>query len=464
VGLGWTCVAGAAEPQRSSAARAGADPGVAVAVVVESCTQDRARLAARVLAAALGGELGADEPRFLHWSMAPDKGPDELAAELQSARGAMYRGRLLQALSAARATSLSVSLAPPDERRWSVKAEAMALEAQLLRSLGRTAEASTLLARLAAVDSDFRLDAELHPPSLRQAFESARRRAARAATSLALASATAGTADVYVEGRRVGPAPASLVLPPGEYLVRLTAREGATFPRRVVLARDAALTLHPAETRVARLSPACARERSDGLPAPRPSAGVTLELPVEPRSPRLLVVQPREHGAALALFDHSTGAVSGALAESDESLAATAQGLVRGPAHTGPSSAAAVAETAAPEGTARRRWWLAGAMGVTGVGLVVAGGLVHAGGGAARTRLAEVRGARRPEDPVAAAAIDREERALAVRCRQNDALTYSLIGVGATAVAGAALIWWLWPAASVAVGPAAQGVAVSGTF
>jgi hypothetical protein len=155
----------------------------------------------------------------------PGRALPELRRALDSAREAFYGGRTPRAVQELdRVQEEAMRLVPSDER-WALLRDAMATRALVTMKSDPSATERTLR-RLLTVDSAFEPDPADYPPSYRKAVDSVRAALKAAGTNrLDVRVEPAGTA-VFVAGRPVGKAPASVQMSPGDYLVE------AAFSRR----------------------------------------------------------------------------------------------------------------------------------------------------------------------------------------------------------------------------------------
>jgi hypothetical protein len=91
--------------------------------------------------------------------------------------------------------------------------------AYVLRILKRPAAAAALMERLIATEPRYVVDDVLYPPSVRNAFESVRRRTAARHKAQVLVTSGGRPASVFVNGRPMGAAPVTVLLPPGRYRI-----------------------------------------------------------------------------------------------------------------------------------------------------------------------------------------------------------------------------------------------------
>jgi hypothetical protein len=86
------------------------------------------------------------------------------------------------------------------------------------QAVGRRGEAQAVLQRLLIVEPSLEVDPRLYPPGFQRLVEEARAETRALWTRRLLVEAQEGVA-VFLEGREVGPAPATLDLPPGRYRI-----------------------------------------------------------------------------------------------------------------------------------------------------------------------------------------------------------------------------------------------------
>jgi hypothetical protein len=272
------------------------------------------------------------------------------------------------------------------------------------RQLGRSAAATQALERLAALEPGFAVEERDYPPSFRrEAAEVRRRVAARPRVRLTITARQ--PVQAFVNGKPLGPTPASFALPPGRYRVSAVAGEVHVAPVAVQLEEgDRAVELDLA------LAEALHLDAGPGLAvAPAERAALLVRAGAAVGATRLVAVSEVADGEVRfldgAIYDlergallregrvrMAAGAVSapqlGALAAflltgqpardvaPIDLAVATAEAAARTAAARAPSGAGAWARPAAPApaSTAPRHAWLKpGAYGAGAVALGLAG-------------------------------------------------------------------------------------------
>lgn len=227
------------------------------------------------------------------------------------------------------------------------------------RVLGRGAAAAALLERLAATDPSHAIDPVQYPPSLRGAFELARARVGARPRARLTVTAGGARAQVFVNGRPMGPAPAALELPLGRYRVGAASPAGRAPSVALELIEDRAVALDVALAEAVRPGPALAAPAGE-------RAALAARAGRAAGAERLVVLTPCAEGGrclAGALFELERGAPlreARVRAADPAALAALAAYLTAGEASplvtpSAPPAPAAVAAAAASGPSPPRR-------------------------------------------------------------------------------------------------------------
>jgi hypothetical protein len=177
------------------------------------------------LAPRMRGALLSEADTAARLGGAPGRSLADLRRALEGARDAFYGGRTQRAVQELdKIQEEGMRLFPSDER-WALLREALATRALVTMKSEPTATDRTLR-RLLSVDPGFEPDPSDYPPSYRKAVEAARAAVKAAGTNRLDVRVDPAGAPVFVAGRPVGKAPASVQMPPGDYLVE------AAFSRR----------------------------------------------------------------------------------------------------------------------------------------------------------------------------------------------------------------------------------------
>lgn len=223
---------------------AAADPALEqprIAVIgAAACSDARFGEQGRAVTALVTEELGRGaiaEVEFWGRLGFPTKVPTlgEVERQLEGARELLYRNQAQRAVQAIRQLLSAIRQLPLSKERWKSFVVARMIEAQGLMNLARVKEANEAFASILRVEPMHVLDEELYSPTIRKAFEDARKRQAQSAKATLKVTSVPVGADVYVEGFLVGATPLSVALPVRTYEVALEQLGARSLPRKVSL-------------------------------------------------------------------------------------------------------------------------------------------------------------------------------------------------------------------------------------
>jgi hypothetical protein len=212
----WTLVlavpVGAAESERSAV------------VAVGQCSVAGSAISARTFRAALAQRLGASVQTEME-TAAPFGGLaqrtlPELNAALSAARNDFYADKSESALTTVKQALQDVVRLMPSDARWVAERDMLTFESQVELKTDRAAAEATLM-RVLRVDSNFKPDTSVYPPSFQRFVEDVRKTAKKVGTNRLDISVSPPGKPVFVGGKPAGVAPLSLRLPPGDYRVEV---------------------------------------------------------------------------------------------------------------------------------------------------------------------------------------------------------------------------------------------------
>lgn len=204
------------------AAAAGAE-AFAVLPLAESPGPDAALLdlAGEVRAALQARDVGVLSPEALRDRMsgsAPAAQLSQSDAAYQAALDQHGRGDFEGSIRALRAVVADLELLPGSAEVHSRWQRAMLRLARSEQAVGRRGEAQAVLQRLLTIEPALEVDPRLYPPGFQRLVEEVRADT-RALWTRRLTVEAQPDVEVFLEGRAIGKAPASLELPPGRYRV-----------------------------------------------------------------------------------------------------------------------------------------------------------------------------------------------------------------------------------------------------
>lgn len=425
----------------------------------------------------LGGEVFEPDVVLDIVRPRPLRALEEVVRQVESARTLFYGDQPDRALELLRQALAALERASPGPGVWPVTADALTVQALVLRSAGRRQESADALRRVLRVDPTHALDPDRFTPSMIQTFEGLRRELARTRKH-ALQVRANQPATVYLDGRPAGQTPLTLELAPGTYRLALAAGDRPSFTHPVELKKDAAVTVDLAfEGAVSTSPPLCLAV--DDEPA---QEGAALALAATVNAEEVLLLRRAPGTAAPALRVALWSVASRSRVRQAEAPLAQAPALARSivsgaplqepsrpappspPSSVSPPTTEAVVATrstagAGPLSPARvTSYALLGG----GAGLAVAGGVVYALGGADRARLAALYTADAklypPSDPRHREALD-----LIPQVDSRSVVAFGLVGLGLGAAVAGAATWALLPgeAAAVTLVPSPGGAVVT---
>jgi PEGA domain len=197
------------------------DTGRTSVIAVGKCDEASA-IAARSFRSTLTGKPGMQVATEAETAQ-PFGGTTErtlsaVTGAVASARSDFYGGQAAQAKTTLQAALEDVARLPPSDARWAAERDALTLLAQVQQKTDPKA-AEAALNRVFRVEPDYQPDTSNYPPSFQKWVNGIRKAAKKKSTSrLDITTSPPGKA-VYVGGRKVGVAPVSVRVPPGEYRV-----------------------------------------------------------------------------------------------------------------------------------------------------------------------------------------------------------------------------------------------------
>lgn len=173
----------------------------------------------------------------------PTRSLEDLERQVETARSHLYNAQNERALELVRDALAGLERASPEVGPWQATAAALMLVAQLEKNLDRLKDSNEAFRRILRVDPTYRVDPDAWPPSTVRAFDAVRKDVQRSKKGLLQVTSGAAGASVFVDGREMGKTPLRLELPVGTYRLSLLAQEAVSFPRVVNLAREDAVQI-----------------------------------------------------------------------------------------------------------------------------------------------------------------------------------------------------------------------------
>ena len=200
-----------------------------------------ARQLARELKAKLGDRLVTDEALKARLSPQPAVSAEDLGRQLEAAETLFYNGEHTKADRAIARALEDVRRFPPGTERWKLTVRAELLQSQVIRRLGRVAEADELFRHVLRLQPGYQLDPDYFMPSMRQRFERLRKELhATRRVRVEVKSLPAG-AEIFLDGVKQGTTPAALEVWPGDYEL-IVARAGQrSLPHQLAAYRENAI-------------------------------------------------------------------------------------------------------------------------------------------------------------------------------------------------------------------------------
>jgi hypothetical protein len=181
---------------------------------------------------------------------------EDVKRQVESARTLLYSGQRDRAVELVKQALSELDRASPQVHPWEVTAEALVVQAQLARDLGRKSETLDAWRRVLRIDPGYKLDPDYFTPSELTAFDQLRKELLRTRkVALQVQSAPAG-AEVFLDGRSVGKTPLRLDVLPGSYRLSLVLGEQVSFTRTVSAPSETVVDL-AAEGVVSTEAPVC---------------------------------------------------------------------------------------------------------------------------------------------------------------------------------------------------------------
>ncbi len=415
----------------------------------------------------------------------PTRSLEDLQRQVETARSLLYNGQNERSLEVVRDALAGLERASPEVGPWPTTAAALMLLSQLEKNLEHPKDSTEAFRRILRVDPMYRADADAWPPSTVRAVDAVRKELQRSKRAvLEVTSSTGPGAQVFLDGREVGKTPLRLELPVGAYRLALMAQGEVSFPKVVNLVRDEAvqvdlafegsltaqvpLCLNGDDSRALRLAMAVDADR---LVVLRNAAqkgnpfyvnGLLYDVDRGERVRNAGIRPEQLRDLMMYLFtgkpDISRAGPATEVSKAEPSLPATNSS---GP----PPPPPPLVQSSGPSMSLGRILSFV-AVGV-GVAAGVGGGVVYALGDGARTDFAAAKRAdgRLPDSssPVFPTSVD-----LMTRVDLNQEVAFTLMGVGAGAIAAGLVGIVLYPASTstVAVVPTRSGASLtlSGSF
>src|SRR6185295_14149536 len=199
-----------------------------------------ARQLARVLRGTLGDRLLTDDALRSRLSPQPTVTAEDLGRQLEAAETLFYNGEYAKSEAAILHALDEIRRFPPGPERWKLDARAELLESQVIRRLGRIAEADELFRHVLRLQPGYQLDPDYFMPSIRQKFDRFRKELlATRRVRVEVKSLPAG-AEIYLDGVKQGAVtPAALEVWPGDYELIVVARDGQrSLPHQLAAHRE----------------------------------------------------------------------------------------------------------------------------------------------------------------------------------------------------------------------------------
>lgn len=422
----------------------------------------------------------------------PIRSVQDIERQVDSAKALFYGGQVDRARELVERALADLERASPQSKPWPVTQQALVLLSLVHKSADRPKDMAEAFRKLVRLDPSFKLDPDAHPPSAIAALDAVKKELARSRKTALTVRIDAGpAAEVFIDGQPMGPTPLKIDVPPGTYRVSLTAPGMLSFPHRVEVPRDTKLSVDlNFEGAVGQQAPLCLLKGAGDDAAMKLGQLVTAERLIVLRNTSEQGAPPKVSGT---LFDLATGQQTRSGTATVDAMGNLAVFLVTGkkPASVDPSKPADAPVSVAPAPKLEPAPELAPAPPVSSVGvsgarlsisrIIVSVSLLAAGAGAIAGAIriymdkdaVEARG-RLPaiirtdgKLPESNTTVGKEAISLMKLNDTNRAITFTLVGAGAGAIAAGVLGLVLFPATtSVAITPTPEGGAMtlSGTF
>ncbi|HEY8211289.1 MAG TPA: tetratricopeptide repeat protein, partial [Myxococcaceae bacterium] len=125
-----------------------------------------ARQLARELKASLGDRLVSDDAVRARLSPQPTVNADDLGRQLEVAETHFYNGEYAKSEAAILHALEEIRRFPPGPERWKLTVKAELLQSQVIRRLGRIAEADELFRHVLRLQPSYQLDPDYFMPSI----------------------------------------------------------------------------------------------------------------------------------------------------------------------------------------------------------------------------------------------------------------------------------------------------------
>ncbi|WP_240359263.1 PEGA domain-containing protein [Pyxidicoccus trucidator] len=158
---------------------------------------------------------------------------EDLQRQLEAAQDHFYEGRNSKAAQVIDEALQQITRLPVGDPRWKLYVDAQLLHGLNYRALGKAKESDTAFRNVLRLQPDYELDPDQFAPSVRQGFDKLRRELEQARKVKLSVKSTQPTADVYLDGFKVGQTPLTVEVVAGTYDITLAKGTTTSFPRQV---------------------------------------------------------------------------------------------------------------------------------------------------------------------------------------------------------------------------------------
>ncbi|MFP2903835.1 PEGA domain-containing protein [Pyxidicoccus sp. 3LFB2] len=158
---------------------------------------------------------------------------EDLQRQLEAAQDHFYEGRNTKAAQLIDEALQQITRLPVGDPRWKLYVDAQLLHGLNYRALGKPKESDTAFRNVLRLQPEYELDPDQFAPSVRQGFDKLRRELAQARKVRLSVKSTQPTADVYLDGFKVGQTPLTVEVVAGTYDITLAKGTTTSFPRQV---------------------------------------------------------------------------------------------------------------------------------------------------------------------------------------------------------------------------------------
>ncbi|WP_044889959.1 PEGA domain-containing protein [Myxococcus hansupus] len=163
----------------------------------------------------------------------PTKSFEDLQRQLEAAQDQFYEGRNARTLQAVDEALQQITRLPVGDARWKLYVDAQLLHGLNYRAMGKAKESDAAFRNVLRLQPKHELDADYFAPSVRQNFDKLRRELDQTRKVKLSVKSTLPTADVYLDGLKLGQTPLALDAVPGTYHLTLVKGDTTSFPRNV---------------------------------------------------------------------------------------------------------------------------------------------------------------------------------------------------------------------------------------